>query len=253
MTDSNDFHQLTGSDKFRTVKHNPIDFDKFKKFQKGLDARMEKAERNKLRESIVRNVTAWEESLPSRWSTARLEDIDNPAVKEIEAILSVNKFSSMFITGESGSGKTYLAYAITRRYLEKGHISPSKIKVISGSAITEIANSGFSGADRFNKLFHQRNAYYLFDGMATTKPTPKELQLWESLIDHIYSNSLTVVMTSNLSASKFSDYLSDSANSKFTHLIHDKEVLALGKNAPRLQKRDKKIDKADDGALVFDD
>lgn len=223
-----EFHNVTASDDMRFVKHNPTDFDNFKKFQSDLNERFSKLESEKAKKEIKANLKRWEEMLPSRWTGAILTQINPPAdlaANKIIELIEEHHKTSLFIKGPSGSGKTYIAYATLRRYIGRGWITPSQIKLISEDMFLGFAASGFEGQNRFNELLHQRFRVYVFDNIGVRGHySQKEQQLWEQILDHVYSKGLTVIFTSNKNPAAFAAHLSDSAESKLAHLINDKII-----------------------------
>lgn len=234
-----DFHNLHAMDEFKLINHNDTDFDSFKTFQANMDARFGKLEKERAKKEIKANLKRWEEMLPSRWSGAILTQINEPADRaagQIIRLLADYEHPSLFIKGPSGSGKTYLAYATARRFIGLNWARPSQIKLVSEEMLMGFAASGFEGQNRFNEILNSRYVLYIFDGIGSkANYSPKEQQMWEQIIDHIYSKDLTAIFTSNKSADSFAAHLSDSAESKLAHLIDGKiiEVEANG-SAPAL-------------------
>lgn len=228
----NHFQNFVASESLDFVKHNTTDFDQFKDFQSKLFERLDKSEDEKRKKEVVANLRKWEEMLPSRWSKAVLTKINPPADVAAHKVIDIVEKSekpSLYLKGGSGSGKTYIAYATLRRYIGKGWVTPSQIKVLSEETLLGFAGSGFEGRDRFNKIFDRRFTIYLFDGIASRGSyTARESQLWEQLIEHIYSSSLSVILTSNADAKVFASSLSSSSESKLSHLINGNVVTVDG-------------------------
>lgn len=220
-----DFHSLSVSAQKDFIKHNPVDYDAFKKFQAGLDERFSKTEEEREKRERRGNLTKWTDLVGRRWADATLKTIENEATKAVVSIIKKKKKSSFWIHGESGSGKSYLAYAIVRAYIGLGWTTPSRVLRISEGALLGMATTGFEGMARFNKLLTPQYNVYFIDGVETTRAySDREKQLLEQLIDHIYSHSLTVIFTSTMEASDFGCKLSDSADSKLDHLVGGHEV-----------------------------
>lgn len=254
-----DFHALTASDDLRFVKHNPTDFDSFRRFQEELDERFSKTEEDRGKRERKANLAKWSEMVGTRWAGATLKTIENEAVQDVVRLIKEHRKTSFWITGESGSGKSYLAYAIIRSYIGFGWTTPSQVERISEEVLLGMASTGFEGMARFNKLLAPKNKIYLFDGVGSKHTyTDREKQLWEQLIDHIYTNSLVAIFTSNKPAEDFGCHLSDSGNSKLEHLVRDREVVSLSthtsgkKEKPAASKspKDKGLQFGADGALL---
>ena len=211
---------------FSFVKHNPSDFETFRKFQETQNSRFEKFEEEKSRLARIANLKKWDEGLPVRWKDARLKSITRPGAKEAaNQIISMMKSDkenllSFFLEGGPGVGKTYLAYAIVRGYLGLGLVSPSQIRIISEEGLLSMAAAGFEGRSRFEELLNGNFKLFLFDSVgAKTTYNEKEKGMWEQIIDHIYTKSLSAVFTSSSTSQFFSDQLSPSGESKFGHLV----------------------------------
>lgn len=229
-------HNAIESGDFKFANHNETDFDAFRKFQSDIDKRYSKVERERTIKERSANLEKWDNSLPERWRGASLSKIQNPAAgKALEVIKDQGK-GSFFVYGDAGSGKTYLSYAIIRKYIGAGLTTFSQVKIISEENILGLAYTGFEGRSRFEKLFNDKYKVYLFDNVGGREvyDTKKETPLWERLIDHIYNNSLYAIFTSNETASNFSEILSDSGQAKFSHLISNRTIQVKGKRQPTL-------------------
>ena len=222
-----DFHALTTSDDLRFIKHNPTDFGAFRKFQEELDERFSKTEEAREKRERKANLLKWGEMVGARWASATLKTIENAAIKDVVQLIKEHRKTSFWIHGESGSGKSYLAYGIIRAYIGFGWCTPSQVERLSEEVLLGMAGTGFEGMGRFNKILSAKNKIYLIDGVGSKHSyTDKEKQLWEQLIDHIYTNSLTAVFTSNKTSEDFGCHLSDSGSSKLEHLVGDREVVS---------------------------
>lgn len=225
MTEDSGFHNLHAADELKFVKHNPTDFEAFRKFQDELDDKFSQAEIERERRERKKNLELWGDLVGPRWATASLKTIENEARDEVIECLKKDRMASFFIHGESSSGKSYLAYALLRAFIGSGWTTPSQIERISEEVLLGMAATGFEGMARFNKLLIAKNKVYLFDGVGSKKSySDKEKQLWEQLIDHIYTHSLTAVFTSNGALEDFGCQLSDSGDSKLQHLVGHREI-----------------------------
>jgi hypothetical protein len=212
---SDDFKKLlnnrTKSD-FKFVNHNETNYDTFKDFQSSINSKFTKIEKEKSRRERIKNLKTWDENLVSRWSGASLGKIDNPAAKQILEIIGKDGFES------------------------SGYVSPSQIKIISEETIMGYALTGFEGRARFDELFDSKYKVYLFDNVGSKEEYNKrrEVPFWEQLMEHIYSNSLVAIFTSNEEPQSFAGILNESGESKFSHIIADRVIEVIGTRTPKL-------------------
>lgn len=220
-----DFWTSDVTNDFNFVKHNETDFETFRDFTKEIDARYSSIEAKRAKEERVAALAKWDQSLPPRWKDAKFSKIEKPVVKKIVDALEVNPRGSFFLTGESGAGKTFVAYALIRRFIGRGVITPTQIRMISEKEMLGFATRGFKGADEFGDAFDRSKKLYFFDGIGslTDAEAEKVSGLWEQIIDHIYTKDLIAVFTSSDSLSRFTEVLSHSSETKLLTLIGDRE------------------------------
>lgn len=251
---SDDFKKLLANrtkEDFKFVNHNKTDYDSFKEFQSSINSKFEKIEKEKSRRERIKNLNTWDEKLVSRWSGASLSKTDNPAAKQILEIIKKDGFESFYIHGDVGSGKTYISYGILRKYIGSGFVGPSQIKIISEETIMGYALTGFEGRARFDELFDSKYKIYLFDNVGSKEEYNKrrEVPFWEQLMEHIYSNSLVAIFTSNEEPQSFAGILNESGESKFTHIISDRVIKVSGTRTPKLPEASKKKTSGKDNLL----
>lgn len=207
-------------------KNNPTDFDSFKKFQNEIEERYSRVEKERIIRERQSNLEQWDNSLPPRWKGASLAKMNNPAAEKALNIIKNDGNGGFFITGNAGSGKTFLSYAIIRKYIGKGWTTFSQVKIVSEESLLGLGYMGFEGRSRFEKMFDRRYNTYFFDnvGEKETYDNKREIPLWERFIDHIYSNSLNAIFTSNYDIDSFANVLSDSGRAKFEALIGNRII-----------------------------
>lgn len=225
MSTDEDFSRVTDAKNFNLLNHNPTDYTLFRDFQAEMDSKYQGIEKERSRSERAANVRKWDSSFPPRWAGANLKEIENPAAAEAEELIRSKRFGSFYVRGEPNVGKTYLSLAIARRFIALGWATPSQVKIISEENLLTIPKLGFSGHDRFDRLFNESLHLYIFDNVGTRESYDKrESPLWEQLLDHIYTNNLAAIFTSTGSATAFSEKLSSPAASKFRHLINGKII-----------------------------
>jgi hypothetical protein len=233
MTDK--LFSTTEADEFNLVRHNKTDFANFRKFQDKIDARYEKIEAARTERECTANVRKWDSQLPPRWAGADLAKIKNEAAATAERMIANDGFTSFFIRGGSGVGKTYLSYAIVRRFISLGFVTPSQVKVITEESILATAKNGYQGHNLFVKLMDPIFKIYIFENVGTRNSyNDREAPLWDQLMEHVYTNSLAAIFTSTGSARIFSEKLSTQTSTKFGTLVSGKIITMKSAN-PSIQ------------------
>lgn len=224
-------------------KNNPTDFDSFKQFQEELDGRYSRVELERIIRERQSNLKLWDSNLPERWQGASLSKMTDPAAEKALKMIGTGNHGGFFITGDAGSGKTFLSYAIIRKYIGKGLTTFSQVKIVSEESLLSLGYSGFEGRSRFEQLFDRKYNMYFFDnvGEKDRYDNNREIPLWERLIDHIYSNSLYTVFTSNYDLNGFSSILSDSGQAKFDSLVGDRIIEINRTETPKKKRHIKNI------------
>lgn len=209
------------TDDFSFVNHNDTDYSSFKDFQKDIDARFSKLEVKREKVERISNLEKWDKSLPDRWKDAKLNLIKKPVVEKILKALAEKSNGSFFLNGESGAGKTFVAYALIRRMIGHGIVSTSQVKMISESVLFNWVSRGFAGQDQIVTLLNPKYRLYLFDGIGTLtdKEAEKVSSVWEQILDHIYSNDLSAIFTSADDLERFVSKLSPSGETKLRTLV----------------------------------
>lgn len=139
--------------------------------------------------------------LPARFRLATAANV--PAVAErLERLASgkgLHKTSIIF-SGVVGSGKTWLAYGYVLDAIKRGILSPQNVDIMTESTLSSISRSGYSKDEKLQQLFDPRKKLYVIDdvGQAYFRDESVRNEVWFDLIDHIYRNNLTLILTTNL-------------------------------------------------------
>lgn len=224
---SPEFHNATIWDSdFSSKNHNETDYDAFKEFQKNIDEKYSEIERKRLVAERKHSLEVWDNKTPERWRGASLSKIANPAAAEVLDLIKEHGYGSFFLSGDAGSGKTYIGYAIIRKLIGAGIGSFSNTLITSEDSIVNLAYTGFDGRNKFEKLLDSKNTIYLFDNVGSRDKynLDKEGLLWEQLIDHIYSNSLYAIFTGPYSLKEFSEILTESGKAKLLSIVNGRSV-----------------------------
>lgn len=223
------FFSLEENSDLTFTNKNKSDYKAFREEQKLINERMSNREKTRTVEERKSNLKRWVSELPEIWRSAVLTKINNPAALEARKIIKKNKLSSFYIQGESGSGKTYLGYAIIRRFIGQGWILPSAIRIVTEEELMSIASSGFSARPLLEELFKSKYKLYFFEGVGQRVSfSERESYMWAQMINHIYSNGLHAIFTSNVNPEIFGETLTSSSESKVFNLIDGKIIHIQG-------------------------
>ena len=235
MAGNDDFWVSEVTENFAIVNHNEVDYEGYRDFAELVSSRFERIEAQRERSERIAALEKWDESLPDRWREARFNRIEKPVVKKILEAMKKTPRGSYFLSGGSGSGKTFVAYALVRRLIGNGIITPSQVKFVSERVLLGWKNQGFKGAEMFHELFSKRYRIYVFDGIGTLDPAEmdKIATFWEQLVDHIYNNDLIAIFTSSdtdgssaeEALGRFAEKLSPSSEAKVRTMIRERNFL----------------------------
>lgn len=229
---NNDFQKFVKDFKvgdFDFVKHNPTDFDSFREFSKDLGDRYEEARKAKEKDSRRKNLLKWLEQVPDRWRAASFRSFDPEPLNGYKSSATAaenklrNKQLGYFISGPHTSGKSYLAYAIIRKYVASGKLKPSQIRVITEGDLLMLANGGYESRDRFEKIFDSQIKCYLFDSLGTRKEYDdrREAPALTRLIEEAYNRSALFIATSHMDLDLYESGLPEQAAAKLRHMVKD--------------------------------
>lgn len=114
--------------------------------------------------------------------------------------------SSVVLSGDLGVGKTWRAYGYAEKLIRENVLQQPNIVVGTEiSVLGSIASSGFRKPDKMAELMDERHKFFLIDEVGRTKFPNVEArhEIWYELINYIYMNDLTLVISTNMSTSPF--------------------------------------------------
>lgn len=126
---------------------------------------------------------------------------------------------------------TWLAYAYLNKLVKEGIMSPANLVASTETAVLgRIAAGGFKRAEMYEDLRNPLKKVYFIDdvGQAFFSSDPVRKEVWYELIDHIYSNDLTLIITTNKllgtnnghpKKDTLSDWLGDAAYDRLKHIM----------------------------------
>lgn len=95
---------------------------------------------------------------------------------------------------------TWLAYAYLNKLVKQGIMSPANLVASTETAVLgRIAAGGFKRAEMYEELRNPLKKVYFIDdvGQAYFSSDSMRTEVWYELIDHIYANDLTLIITTN--------------------------------------------------------
>ena len=153
---------------------------------------------------VNHSLERWKEIVGPRFFGAGI-DINEPKI--MERIANFKKGtgrynSSVVLTGGLGVGKTWRAYGYAEKLIRENILQQANI--VAGTEISvlgSIASSGFRKADKMAELMDPKHKLFLIDEVGRTRFPNMEAQheIWYELINYIYMNDLTLVISTNKS------------------------------------------------------
>lgn len=228
-----DLARMGISDEVSAAKHNPTDVKSFERFRASLSALYDGTESESSREVARKNLHLWVDKLPRRWKKANLKTIDkdvhiSPSLEDLGEMVS-RGVSSYWITGSSGAGKTYLAYAIIRRMIGMGRVSPSKVLIMPESDLLRYSRAGFDGQKEIDKILARRYDIILFDDAGTkdTYHDSFDKPVLGAFFGKAYGDSIPIIATSPIPVEEYGIMLDDYICSRLEGIFLDDDNSAV--------------------------
>lgn len=163
----------------------------------------------KSQEIIQRNLDLWQNSISTLWKNATLDDEmmseRNKAfierhVERWNTSAESRLHTSIMLGGFSGRGKTWTSYAYMHELIRAGSVTPQQIVTLAESRLATIANSGYERPAKMRELLDKKHQVFFVDevGRGAFRNEVDRSSIWFELMDHIYSNQLCLILTTNL-------------------------------------------------------
>lgn len=155
----------------------------------------------KLNDQRLADVVDMQSRLPDRFklaSAVHLPEVQD-RLERLRTGEGLHKTSIVFL-GVVGSGKTWLSYGYVLDVIKEGIIRPQEVSITTEFVLSAIAKSGFAKDEKMRELLNPKHKVFVLDdvGQAEFKDVSARNEVWFELIDHIYRNNLTLIMTTNL-------------------------------------------------------
>lgn len=183
---------------------------------------------------VKTRVDTWFNKIEERWQDATLSKLTDPdIIKAIEDRLERHEKgdglnqTSLMISGTYGKGKTYAGYAYAYELISAGALLPSQVFINTERALVDIATGGYEKSEKLRQLLNPHYRFYLIDdvGRGTYQNAAQRGEVWYELLNHVYVNRLTLVLTTNLvttsreGGNTISSWMGNAAVDRLRHLV----------------------------------
>lgn len=139
--------------------------------------------------------------------------------------------TSLVLFGENDSGKTWNAYTYILALVREDLIDPRKITYgTENDVLGPITYAGYSHHERLQELLSPNTDVIFLDDVGTIAPKYPDREfrhaLYANVIDWVYSQEKTLVMTTNLRAAKggaLNDWIGEAAFRRLSSMLGAKE------------------------------
>lgn len=220
------------SDDFNFVNHNETDFSSFRRFRSNLDARYSAAAKERTKNYRVANYRVWRERMPLSMRKFNIRSFSQKVSDDIRSALKERKFRSFFLTGESRTGKTCLAYNLAGVLILRGLVKPSEIRFVTEAELLTAANSGFRSADELAAIMRPNCKLFVFDNVGTRDyDERRELPAISRFIEHVVNSGAQIIFTSTGPLEDFLELLGGTSRARVEELIGNCGVIELDENS----------------------
>lgn len=224
MLDKDFLKRVTG-DLPSVVNKNPADYSEFHRQREEQMKRLEEHTKSTRRQELLQALQAWDMKTPPRWKGASLSQHDKTLALKIRGSLKKNPNGGFFLSGPGGSGKTHLAYAISRRLVGSGQARPDKILVVDESEIRTYASGGFKGRDEMNALLKKSPQVIVLDSIRDShRYTEREQGMIEEIIEKAYGDSSILIICSAEEPARWVSGLSETAEGRVKAMIANRRI-----------------------------
>lgn len=158
-----------------------------------------------VRESnITKEKAKWGERLKYA-STFRQARTELPAILErVERLRNKRGLhkTSICLSGQQlGRGKTWQGYAYLNQLIEAGGATSGQVVFgTEGATTSNIATSGYERSEKMREFIRDSHKVFFIDdvGQGYYYKAETRHEIWYELINHIYTNQLTLIITTNL-------------------------------------------------------
>ncbi len=146
--------------------NNPTDFNSYNDFMKEQKAQDAILQKRKKELRLQKNLTEWTDSLGPIWSQADLAFFMPEFIKKVGAQVTSSRWGGIILMGASSKGKTFFSYALIKRYIALGWVTPSQIHFIDYFTGMENINGMFQSRIWKDKIFNKNNKIIVVENVS---------------------------------------------------------------------------------------
>jgi DNA replication protein DnaC len=209
---------------------------------------------SRIQKRLDTNINIWRRKVGERFRDAAT---DSPVILErIERLRRHDTHrTSVVLSGNLGVGKTWLAYSYLNQLIKEDIMYPANIIASTEtSTLVPIATGGFKRSDLFVELKNPLHKVFFIDdvGQAHYSTETARHEVWYELIDHVYANDLTLILTTNktfqdatgkLATSSLKKWLGEAAYDRMKYIMGPDGLVvpgAVNRRPEVFKARDKK-------------
>lgn len=168
------------------ANNNPTDMDAFRKYMEDERRVMKSIQKEKEINRLKKNLITWTDSLEWPWNQADLRFFQGEAMVSINEELKHGKLRSFVMMGGTSRGKTFLSYAVVRRFLQMGYVTPSQIRRTTVREGAANINGMFQSRAWKDNFFNNEAKLFLIEGASREQGKMRDKNIerfWREMAD----------------------------------------------------------------------
>lgn len=197
------------------VNHNETDYESFLEMRNAIEKSSERVNRKNMINIRKQNMLEWINSVPKKWSSSKLSDFPDHISDDLVNRLKSGTRSFYLYEGNSAD-RIALSYALGRKMIGGGIAKYSSFCFLTEETLMSLAKSGFEGKKQLDEIFSRSKRFYVLNGVSRDHYEPnRERPLMRRLIEHIYQNDLSLIITGSNDLDVFASNLDDASDIVF--------------------------------------
>lgn len=186
------------SEKHIMAKNNPTDMDAYREYMRQERLELQKLEKEKEIKRLKKNLEDWTESLDWPWNQADLRFFQGRPVEIVNEELKHGKLRSFVMLGGANRGKTFLTYAVVKRFLQMGLVTPSQIRRTTVREAASNINGMFQSREWKDNFFSKDAKLLIVEGASREQSQLSDKSIerfWRELNDFCKQTEAKVIIT----------------------------------------------------------